>query len=147
MVKFYTVSKSKTCWLYFRSWAPYCQIQAWIEKVEKITRPFRYDLNQIPYEYTVEVMNRFKKLDLIDRLPEELWVEVHNIIQRQWPKMTQRKRNTKRQSGYLRRLYKWLRKEEKWKAKEKGEDIPKWMQNFREQQEIRRSSSVSKAKK
>ena len=45
------------------------------------TRPFRYDLNQIPYDYTVEVRNRFKGLDLIDRVPEELWMEVHDIVQ------------------------------------------------------------------
>ena len=44
-------------------------------------RPFRYDLNQIPYDYTVEVTNKFKRLDLIDRVPEELWTEVRNIIQ------------------------------------------------------------------
>ena len=44
-------------------------------------RPFRYDLNQIPYDYTVQVTNRFKGLDLIDRLPEELWTEVHDIVQ------------------------------------------------------------------
>ena len=47
----------------------------------KITRPFRYDLNQIPYDYTVEVTNRFKGLDLIDRVPEELWMEVCDIVQ------------------------------------------------------------------
>ena len=51
-----------------------------LKKVEKTTRPFRYDLNQIPYDYTVEVRNRFKGLDLIDRVPDELWVEVHDIV-------------------------------------------------------------------
>ena len=51
-----------------------------LKKAGKTTRPFRYDLNQIPYDFTVEVRNRFKGLDLIDRLPEELWTEVHNII-------------------------------------------------------------------
>ena len=50
-------------------------------KVGKTTRPFRYDLNQIPYDYAVEVTNRFKGLDLIDRVPEELWAEVHDIVQ------------------------------------------------------------------
>ena len=50
-----------------------------MKKVGKTTRPFRYDLNQIPYDYTVEVRNRFKGLDLIDRVPEELWMEVHDI--------------------------------------------------------------------
>ena len=50
-------------------------------KVGKTSRPFRYDLNQIPYDYTVEVRNRFKGLDLIDRVPDELWTEVHDIVQ------------------------------------------------------------------
>ena len=49
-----------------------------MKKVEKTTRPLRYDLNQIPYDYTVEVRNRFKGLDLIDRVPEELWMEVRD---------------------------------------------------------------------
>ena len=49
--------------------------------MEKTTRPFRYDLNQIPYYYTVEVRSRFKGLDLIDRVPDELWTEVHDIVQ------------------------------------------------------------------
>ena len=52
-----------------------------MKKVGKTTRPFRYDLNQIPCDYTVEVRNRFKGLDLIDRVPEELWMEVHDIVQ------------------------------------------------------------------
>ena len=52
-----------------------------LKKVEKTTRPFRYDLNQSPYDYTVEVMNRFKGLDLVERVPEELWMEVCNVVQ------------------------------------------------------------------
>ena len=52
-----------------------------MKKVGKTTRPFRYDLNQIPYDYTVEMRNRFKGLDLIDRVPGELWTEVHDIVQ------------------------------------------------------------------
>ena len=52
-----------------------------MKKVGKTTRPFRYKLNQIPYDYTVEVTNRFKGLDLIDRVPEELWTEICNIVQ------------------------------------------------------------------
>ena len=52
-----------------------------LKKVGKTTRPIRYDLNQIPYDYTVEVTNRFKGLDLIDKVPQELWMEVHDIIQ------------------------------------------------------------------
>ena len=52
-----------------------------MKKVGKTTRQFRYDLNQIPYNYTVEVKNRFKGLDLIDRMPAELWTEVHDTVQ------------------------------------------------------------------
>ena len=52
-----------------------------MKKVGKTIRPFRYDLNQIPYEYTVKVRNKFKGLDLIDRVPDELWNEVHDIVQ------------------------------------------------------------------
>ena len=52
-----------------------------MKKIGKNTRPFRYDLNQIPYSYTVEVTNRSKELDLIDRVPEELWMKVHDIVQ------------------------------------------------------------------
>ena len=52
-----------------------------LKKVGKTTRPFRYDLNQIPYDYIVEVRNRFKRLDLIDRVPDELWTEVRDIVQ------------------------------------------------------------------
>ena len=52
-----------------------------MKKVGKTTRPFRYDLNQIPYDYTVEVINRSKGLDLLDRVPEKLWTEVHDIVQ------------------------------------------------------------------
>ena len=52
-----------------------------LKKVGKIARPFRYDLNQIPYDYTVKVTDRFKELDLIDRVPEELWTEVRDIVQ------------------------------------------------------------------
>ena len=51
-----------------------------LKKVGKTTRPFRYDLNQIPYDYTVELRNRYKGLDLIDRVPDELWNEVHDIV-------------------------------------------------------------------
>ena len=51
-----------------------------LKKVEKTTRPFRYDINQIPYDYTVEVRNRFEGLDLINRMPDELWTEVCDIV-------------------------------------------------------------------
>ena len=67
--------------MWLRSSAPYCKIQAQVEESRKTTRPFKNDLNQIPYDYTVEVTNRFKGLELADRVPEELWMEVCNIIE------------------------------------------------------------------
>ena len=60
---------------------PYCQIRLKLKKVGNTTRPFRYDLNQIPYDYTMEVRNRFNGLDLIDTVPDELWTEVCDIVQ------------------------------------------------------------------
>ena len=72
-----------------------------MKKVGKTTRPFRYDLNQIPYDYTVEMRNRFKGLDLIDRVPDELWVEVCDIVQETGIKTTPWKRNAKNQNGCL----------------------------------------------
>ena len=80
--KLYTVSKNKTgSWLCLRSWLLIAKFRLKLNKVGKTTRPFRYDLNQILYDYTVEVRNRFKGLNLIDRLPDELWTEVHDIVQ------------------------------------------------------------------
>ena len=69
-----------------------------MKKVGKTTRPFRYDLNQIPYDYT-EVTNRFKGLDLIDRVPEELWTEVHNIVQEAGSKTIPKKKKCKRRKS------------------------------------------------
>ena len=92
-----------------------------LKKVGKTTRPFRYDLNQIPYDYTVEMRNRFKGLDLIECLmnygqrfvtlyrrhgKDELWTEVCNIVQETWERSSPRKRNAKKQNGCLRRPYK-----------------------------------------
>ena len=74
-----------------------------LKKVGKITRPFGYDLNQIPYDYTVEVMNRFKGLNLVDRVPEELWTDVCNIIQEAVTKTIPKKKKCKRE--------KWLSEE------------------------------------
>ena len=67
--------------MYLRSSAQFltAKFRLKLKKVRKTTRPVRYNLNQIPYEYTVEVMNRFKRLDLVNRVPEELWTEVHNV--------------------------------------------------------------------
>ena len=63
-----------------------------MNKAGKTTRPFRYDLSQIPYDYTAEVRNRFKGLNLVDRLPEELWTEVHNIVQETVTKTIKKKK-------------------------------------------------------
>ena len=83
MEKLYTVSKSKTgsdCGSDHELLIAKFRLK--LKKVGKTTRPFRYDLNQIPYDYRVEVRNRFKGLDLIDRVPDELWMEVRDIVQK-----------------------------------------------------------------
>ena len=67
-----------------------------LKKVGKTTRPFRYDLNQIPYDYTVEVRKRFKGLDLIDRVPDELWMEVYDIVQEAMIKTIPKKKKCKK---------------------------------------------------
>ena len=90
-----------------------------LKKLGKTTRPFRYDLSQIPYNYTVQVRNRFKGLDLIDRVPEELWMEVHDIVQEAGIKTILKKKKCKKA--------KWLSEEaiqiaeERREAKSKGE--------------------------
>ena len=90
-----------------------------LKKVEKTTRPFRYDLNQIPYDYTVEVRNRFKGLALIDRVPEELWTEICDIVQETGIKTIPKKKKCKKA--------KWLFEEalqiaeKRREAKSKGE--------------------------
>ena len=77
-----------------------------MNKVGKTTRPFRYDLNQIPYDYIVEVRNRFKGLDVIDRVPDERWTEGHDIVQEAMIKTISKKKKVKKQNGCLRRPYK-----------------------------------------
>ena len=67
-----------------------------MKKVGKNIRPFRYDLDQILYDYIVEVTNRFKGLDLIDRVPEELWMEVHNIVQEVMARTIPKKKKCKK---------------------------------------------------
>ena len=75
-----------------------------LKKVGKTIRPFRYNLNQIPYDYTVEMRNRFKGLDLTDRVPDELWTEVHDIVQETGIKTILMERNAKKQNGCLGRV-------------------------------------------
>ena len=77
-----------------------------LKKRGKTTRPFRYDLNQIPYDYTVEVTNRFKGLDRIDRVPEELWTEVCDSVQQAGIKTIPKKKKCKKAKWFLRRPYK-----------------------------------------
>ena len=79
------------------------QFRLELKKVGKITRPFGYDLNQVPSDYTVEVMNRFKGLDLVDRVPEELWTEVCNTVQEAVTKTIPKKKKCKK--------LKWLSEE------------------------------------
>ena len=67
-----------------------------LKKKGKMTKPFRYDLNQIPYDYTVEMTNRLKGLDLIDTVPEELWMEVHDIVQKAEIKTIPKKKKSKK---------------------------------------------------
>ena len=90
-----------------------------MKKVGKTTRPFRYDLNQIPYDYTVEVTNRSKGLDLVDRVSEELWTEIRDIVQDTGNKtipMEKKCKKTKWLSGEALQIA-----EERRKAKSKGE--------------------------
>ena len=82
MEKLYTVSKKRLgadCGSYHELLTAKFRLK--LKKVGKTTRPFRYDLNQIPYDYTVEVRNRFKRIDQRDRVPDELWTEVHDTVQ------------------------------------------------------------------
>ena len=85
-----------------------------MKKVGKTTRPFRYDLNQTPYDYTVEVTNRFKGLDLIDRVAEEVWTEVHGIAQEAVIKTIPKKKKC--------RKAKWLSEEALQIAEERREE-------------------------
>ena len=102
-----------------------------LKKVGGTTRPFRYDLNQISYKYTLEVTNRFKGLDLIECL-KNYGVRFMTLYRRRWSKPSPRKGTVKRQNGCLRRSYKQPRKEEKQKAKEKRKDIAIRMQSSKE---------------
>ena len=78
-----------------------------MKTVGKTITPFRYDLNQIPYDYTVKVRNRFKGLDLIDRVPDELWMEVHDMVQETGIKTIPMEMKCKKsKNGCLGRLYK-----------------------------------------
>ena len=94
-----------------------------LKKVGKTTIPFRYDLNQIPYNYTVEVTNRFKGLDLMDRVPEELWM-VRDIVQEAVIKTIPKKKKCKKAKWLSEEALEIAEKKEKLKGKEKRKDIP-----------------------
>ena len=95
-----------------------------LKKVGKTTRPSRYDLNQIPYDYIVEVRNRFKGLDLIDRVPDELWTEVHDIVQKTGIKTIPMKKKYKEEKWLSEEVLQIAEKRRTQKAKKKKKDIP-----------------------
>ena len=95
-----------------------------MKKVGKTTRPFRYDLNQIHYDYAVEVRNRFKGLDLIDRVPDELWMEVHDIVQETGINIIPKKKKCKKAKWLSGEALQIAVKRREAKAKEKRKDIP-----------------------
>ena len=94
-----------------------------LKKVGKTTGPFRYDLNQIPYDYTVEVRNRFEGLDLIDRVPDELWNEVHDIVQETGIKTIPMEKKCKKAKWLSEEALQIAVKRREVKAKEKRKDI------------------------
>ena len=95
-----------------------------MKKVGKTTKPFRYDLNQIPYNYTVEMTNGFKGLDLIDKVPEELWTEVCDIVQETGLKTISTEKKCKKVKWLSEEALQTAEKEEKLKARRKGEIYP-----------------------
>ena len=95
-----------------------------LKKVGKTTRPVRYDLNQIPYDYTVEVRNRFKGLDLIDIVPDELWTEVHDIVQETGIKTIPKKKKCKKAKWLSEEALQITVKKRDVNSKEKRKDIP-----------------------
>ena len=103
-----------------------------LKKVGKTTRPFKYELNQIPYNYTVEVTNRFKGLDLIDRVPEELWMEVCDIVQEAVIKTIPKKKKCKKAKRLSEEALQIAEIKERLKAKQKRKDIPIWIQSYKE---------------
>ena len=95
-----------------------------MKKVGKTTRPFRYDLNQVPYGYTVEVRNRFKGLDLIDRVPDELWMEVPDIVQETGIKAIPKKKKCRKAKWLSEEALQIAVKRREVESKEKRKDTP-----------------------
>ena len=96
-----------------------------MKKVGKTTRPFRYDLNKIPYDHTVEVRNRFKGLDLIDRVPDELWTEVRDIVQETVIKTILKKKKCKKAKWLSEEALQIAEKRKEAKGKGEKENLPK----------------------
>ena len=106
-----------------------------LKKVGKITGPFRYDPNQIPYDYTVEVTNRFKGVYMIDRLPDELQMEVCDIVQETGIKTISKKQKCKKAKWLFEEALQIAVKRREAKSREKRKDIPIWMQKSKESKE------------
>ena len=103
-----------------------------MKKLGEITRPFRYDINQIPYDYTVEMSNQFKGLDLLDRVPEELWKEFHNIVQEAVIKIITMGKKKCQKAKWLSEDALQIVVKRKVKVKKKRKDIPICMRSSRE---------------
>ena len=103
-----------------------------LKKAGKTTRLFKYDLNQIPYNYTVEVTNRFKGLDLIDTVPEELWMEVHNVVQEAMIKTIPKKKKCKKARWLSEEALHIAEKRREVKGKGERKDLSICMQSFKE---------------
>ena len=141
MKKLYTVSKKQDLIAKFK---------LKLKKVGKTTRPFRYDLNQIPYYYTVEVTNRFKGLYLIDRVPEELWMEICDIAQETGKKIIPKKKKSKKAKLLSEEALQIAMKRRE--AKSKGEKerythLNAEFQRIARRVKIRKPSSMINAKK
>ena len=119
-----------------------------LKKVRKTNRPFRYDLNQITYDYAMKVRNRFKGLDLIDRVPEELWMEVHDIVQEARIKTIPPKKKSKMAKWLSEEALQRAMKRRDAKGKEEKKRYTHWNAEFQEEQgEIRKPSSAINAKR
>ena len=124
MEKLYTVSKNKTWSCDSDHELFIAKFRLKLKKAGKTTRSVKYDINQIPYDYTVEVTNRFKGLYLIDTVPEELWTEVHDIVQEAVIKTIPENRKYKKARWLSEETLQIAEKRREVKAKEKRKDLP-----------------------
>ena len=118
-----------------------------MKKVGKTTRPFRYDLNQIPYDYTLEVTNRFKGLDLVDRVPEELWTEVCNIVWETATKTISTRKKCKKEKCLSEEALQIAEERREAKSRGERENIPNRIQSPNEQfKEVEENKRMGKTK-